>query len=138
MTPAEVISHVQQLGIKTAPDEMLLWSGLGPGSEGIVRSQQYARQFGGRTLEMTPGGKWLDSMDLFGVSSPFTRDEAIQIWGAVSRSFAEQASGQVRALQGQVRPNSVFREIELPALQANPRVIGIDLVPLKPAYKMGN
>ncbi len=134
MSPADVIKQVQSLGVQTERDELLLWSGLGRGREGIIRSQTYAVQNGGRTLEMTPGGQWLDKMDLYGANSPFTQTEADHIWGSVSRSLVEQASGQVRALQGAVRPSSVFRNIELPALQNNTNITGLESLYLKPRY----
>jgi hypothetical protein len=137
MTPAQVINQARSLGLQTRRDELLLWSGLGSDKAGILRSQAYAAEYGGRTLEMTPGGKWLNDMNLFGSYSPFKRSEADVIWNEVSRSFAQQASGQVRVLQGTVRPSSIYRTIELPALESNPKVLGVEQIHLKPRYGFG-
>lgn len=134
LTREDVVQAVQVLGVKTERDSLLLWSGLGPGDQGILRSQAYAAEFGGTTLEMTPGGSWLHSMDLFGKSSPFTRLEAKKIWGDVSEMTAQQASGQVRVAIGWLQEGNIFEKIELPTLRANPNVTGIDVFYLKSKY----
>ena len=134
-TPEEVIAHAERLGLETPRDSFIVWSGLGPGDTGIIRSQAYAAEHGGMTLEMTPGGRWLDSMDIiYGETSPFTQLEARAIWASVSRSASAQAGGQVRALLGQVRPSSTYQMHELPTLLDNPKVLGIDRLYMKSRY----
>ena len=108
---------------------MLLWSGFG--KDGPAISQAYARQNGGVTLEMTPGGAWLNTMDLYGANSPFTRAEVNLIWRRTSESFVMQGGGQVRSLLGEVRPNSIYRTVELPATQTNPALTGMDQLQLR-------
>ncbi len=126
----EVVSH---LGIKTPHDQLVLWSGLG--KNGKVRAAAYAKEAGGITLEMTKGGKWLDDLKLFEGGAPKVNElEALQIWEKASAEIAEQASGQVRVAKGQISPTSVYIRIERPILLNNPKVLGIDEVPLKPTF----
>ncbi|MDF1684439.1 MAG: hypothetical protein P1U36_07240 [Legionellaceae bacterium] len=135
MTPQQVITKVNELGLHTKKDNLVLWSGLGQGSQGVKLAQQYVAKHGGTTLEMTPGGAWLDRMKLFENGSPFALKEAAHIWDETSKLFTRQANGQVRSLIGQVRPQSIYLSQEILELNINPRVTGIDELYLRPRFE---
>ncbi|MFA5072533.1 MAG: hypothetical protein WC539_01320 [Nitrospirota bacterium] len=85
---------------------------------------------------MTPGGKWLNEMNLFGPASPFTGAQATQIWDDVSRIGVSQASGQVRAVLGPVSPMSTYKRIEVPELLVNSNITGLNPIYLKPKIEI--
>jgi len=79
----------------------------------------WAEANGKFTIEMTPGGKWLNGLDLFGANSPVTRPQATALWNAASEQFASGASGGVNAFSRGTtfNPNSAFYNIELTILR---------------------
>lgn len=137
LSTENVVRLADEIGLETPTDQLLLWSGLGRSNAGIQLSQEFARANGGITLEMTKGGQWLTEMDLFGPNSPFTQKEAIQIWKDVSIKMIQQASGQVRALVGQVKPDSTYMA-ERAEILINKAITGIDELNLKPRVTFGN
>jgi hypothetical protein len=131
LTATEINEVVAHLGVKVPRDQLILWSGLG--ANGQVRAAAFAKEAGGITLEMTKGGKWLDDLKLFDGGAPnIGRIEAREIWRQVSEQVAKQASGQVRVVRGQINPSSIYATVERPALLNNPKILGIEEVPLKP------
>jgi len=131
------MEEAERLGFRTKRDTAVFWSNLGPLEQGANRAKLFAVENGGVTLEMTPGGKWLNGLDLYGPNSPFSRLEADQIIAYASRSLATQASGQVRVVSGAIRPSSFYLKVELPALSNNTSVTGIDYLQLKPRFSFG-
>jgi len=129
----QILKNAQKLGFETQKDSLLLWSGLG--KNGAKVAQDFAAKNGGTTLEMTPGGKYLDGLSLFGENSPVTRAEAEKIWAEASKTVTEQASGQVRAIVGNVSPTSIFNKVELPELATNPKVTGVDQLNVTSIFK---
>jgi len=100
-------------GVGTAADDAAFWSGRA----GVNRSA--AEASGLTTLERTSAGRALDAQDLF---SKLPYDEAIVPWENLSRQFASEASGTVRAWTGGASPTSVWSKIEKPTLMLNPNV----------------
>ena len=88
-------------------------------------AEAFALSNGKMTLEMTPGGKYFDDLDLFGKSSPLTRDQALEVWEILSIRYAKAASGNVYGIVGGSNPESIFNTIEYKALQQNPNITNI-------------
>ena len=95
----------------------------GPGNQALAEA--FATANGKTTLEMTPGGAWLDSQKLFEDGSNLSFDQARTIWSVLSQRYAESASGTaVGFVEGAV-PEGIFNTVEYPALQANPNITNV-------------
>jgi hypothetical protein len=81
--------------------------------------------FGRSTLEMTPGGGWLDAQKLFGEGSPLTADQAAAVWRIVSRRFAGEASGNAVGFVEGANAGSTFNTTEYSTLLENPRITNV-------------
>lgn len=84
----------------------------------------WASKHGGVTLEMAlaQSGR---RMPEWNPNDP----TSVEAWRNASQEFAAGASGNVRVLQSDaVRVNSVWAEVEFPALKANPDVLSITAV----------
>ncbi len=111
--PGSAVADVVSSGVSTASDKAAFWSGRA----GANRSA--AEMSGLTTLEKTSAGQALDAQDLF---SKFPYDQAIVPWENLSRQFASEASGVVRAWTGGASPTSIWSKIEKPTLMLNPNV----------------
>jgi hypothetical protein len=108
------MSQVETLDISTNRGAAIFYSG--PGNRGAAEA---FAQSGGATLEMTPGGAWLDSRQLFKTLPP---ELAQQPWDRLSQRYAQSSSGSVSAFIDGASKRGTFYRVELPALQANPDV----------------
>lgn len=124
-----VIEYAISRGLNTAPDSLLLWSGFGV--KGVKISKEFAKKNGYTTLEMTPGGAWLDKINLYRKNSPFSKEERKYIFRRVSEEMIARASGQVNSIVGNVAPDSVYMAERKAALD-NVKILGIDELQLFP------
>ena len=112
------LRRIEKLDVSTPRNSAVFYSG--PGSR--VVAEQFARSNGRMTLEMTPGGAWLDAQKLFGPDSPLTAPEAVRVWSRLSERFASQASGTAFGFVSHMRSGSIFGTVEYPALLSNPKI----------------
>jgi hypothetical protein len=112
---------VDELDVSSHPNGAVFYSGRG----NRELAEGFANQTGKTTLEMTPGGRWLDAQNLFGPNSPFTPNEAVEIWSRLSQRFASEASGNVVGFVSGSGSGSIFNSVEFPSLRNNPKVTNV-------------
>jgi len=115
-------------GFATGADDAVFWSGVGRGGDKVAA--EWAAKHGGSTLETTMAARGI-SLPAWDASNP----AVVAAWRDASAQFARGASGDVRVLQGDaVRLNSVWAQVEFPALKANTNVTSITAInPHQPA-----
>lgn len=123
------MQKVKTLDVSTPPNKAVFYSGRDKfsGIDNRVYAEQFAEANGKFTLEMTPGGKWLDQQDLFGPGSPLTREQGRLVWAKLSERFAGNACGEVNAFAFGAKSTSIFEETEYPTLKASKKVQSVIL-----------
>lgn len=99
----------------------VFWSGIRGGDDA---ARHWTAEHGGITLEETVERLkvWLPRWN---PSDP----ASVCAWRAASAEFATGAEGHVTVLQGEaVRVNSIWAQVEYPALRANPNITSITAV----------
>jgi len=122
-TAAEAITEVEKFAplLKTKKDAAFFWSGRTDGIGGADRALEIARSKGGTTLE--------NIIEIKSINMPewnINNVKSVEMWRQASVKYAQQASGEVRAVIGSsVRTDSVWLKFELPALKRNSNVTKI-------------
>ncbi|ECB9786979.1 transposase [Listeria monocytogenes] len=110
--------------LKTEPDTAFFWSGRTEGVGGADIAADVAKSKGGVTLESTIGNKNIEMPDW-----DFNNPESMKAWDLASGSYAEQVSGEVRAVLGSdLRKGNIWENVELPRLKNNPNVTKITTI----------
>lgn len=110
--------------LKTEPDTAFFWSGKTDGVGGADVAAEIAKEKGGVTLEST--------IDTKGITMPewdFNNPSSMDAWDMASAAYAEQVSGEVRAVVGaELRLGNIWENVELPRLMENPNVTKITII----------
>ena len=107
--------------LATDTDEAVFWSGI---RNGETAGAEFVSANGGATLETTLAARGV-KLPVWDTGNPAT----VAAWRNASAEFAAGAKGNIRVLQSDaVRVNSVWAEVEFPALKANPNVNSITAV----------
>ncbi|MBM7127745.1 LysM peptidoglycan-binding domain-containing protein [Dyella flava] len=113
---------VNNLNVTTTENQAVFYSGSGAGAS----AQDFAAANGKLTIEMTPGGGWLNDLDLFnGGVSGVSQSQAQNLWIQASSNYANGASGSVVGILNNPNPLGIFNTVEYPLLQANPSVTNV-------------
>ena len=110
--------------LKTDPDTAFFWSGRTEGIGGMGVAKKIAKNKGGVTLEST-----IDDTNIVMPEWDFNTPSSVTAWEEASNVYAEQVSGEIRAVVGsELRPGNIWENIELPRLKANPNVTKVTTI----------
>ena len=110
--------------LKTYPDTAFFWSGRTDGIGGMDVAKKIAKNKGGVTLEST-----IDDTNIVMPEWDFNTPSSVTAWEEASNVYAEQVSGEIRAVVGsELRPGNIWENIELPRLKANPNVTKVTTI----------
>ena len=110
--------------LKTDPDTAFFWSRRTEGSGGMGVAKKIAKNKGGVTLEST-----IDDTNIVMPEWDFNTPSSVTAWEEASNVYAEQVSGEIRAVVGsELRPGNIWENIELPKLKANPNVTKVTTI----------
>lgn len=121
-----VIFNIEEIQpqLKTEPNTAFFWSGKTNGIGGADVAAEIARGKGGVTLETL--------IDETGIQMPewdFNNPSSMDAWDIASASYAEQVSGEVRAIVGtKLRSGNIWENVELPRLIENLNVTKITII----------
>ena len=110
--------------LKTEPDTAFFWSGRTDGIGGAENAANIAKSRGGVTLEST-----IETQNIVMPEWDFNNPSTMEAWDLASGAYAEQVSGEIRAVIGsELRPGNIWENVELPRLKNNPNVTKITTI----------
>ena len=110
--------------LKTEPDTAFFWSGRTDGIGGAENAANIAKSRGGVTLEST-----IETQNIVMPEWNFNNPSTMEAWDLASGAYAEQVSGEIRAVIGsELRPGNIWENVELPRLKNNPNVTKITTI----------
>ena len=110
--------------LKTQPDTAFFWSGRTDGIGGAENAANIAKSRGGVTLEST-----IEIQNIVMPEWNFNNPSTMEAWDLASGAYAEQVSGEIRAVIGsELRPGNIWENVELSRLKNNPNVTKITTI----------
>ncbi len=110
--------------LKTEPNTAYFWSGRTEGVGGADNAASIALNRGGVTLETTLSSKQINMPEW-----NFNDASSMKAWDEVSAAYAEQVSGEIKAVIGkELREGNIWENVELPRLKSNPKVTKITTI----------
>ena len=103
------------MDFNTGTNKAMFYSGRGNRGKALA----FAEKMNKTPIDFTPGGKYLESLDLY---SKLSSTQADAIWIRASQHYASGASGKINLFVRGAAPNRVFKMIEEPILKASPKV----------------